>query len=58
VEAVKERELEAMVHGEECIVAINNKDIRDQERGHADFDRSLALLESAPRTGTPCPARE
>lgn len=54
VEAVNERELEAVVHGEDCVVAINNKDIQDHERGHADLDRSLALLEPALQTGTPC----
>lgn len=55
VEAVDEPELEAVIHGQECVVAINNKDIRDHECGHADIDRSLALLEPALRTGTPCP---
>jgi len=55
VEAVSEPELEAVVHGEDCVVAINNKDIRRHERGHADIDRSLLLLEAALLTGTRCP---
>jgi indole-3-glycerol phosphate synthase len=55
VEAVDEPELEAVIHGEDCVVAINNKDIKSRERGHADIDRSLALLEPALRTGTLCP---
>jgi len=55
VEAASEAELEAVVHGEQCIVAINNKDIRHRERDRADLDRSLALLGAARATGTPCP---
>lgn len=55
VEVVSERELEAVVHGEDCVVAINNKDIRRQERGHADVGRSLSLFERALLTGTRCP---
>ncbi|MGH3427388.1 MAG: hypothetical protein ACRDQZ_07430, partial [Mycobacteriales bacterium] len=42
VEAAGEPELEAVSHGEDCVVAINNKDILHRERGHADVDRSLA----------------
>jgi indole-3-glycerol phosphate synthase len=55
VEAVSEQELEAVVHGEECVVAINNKDIRSHERDGGDTERSLALLEPALGTGTRCP---
>jgi indole-3-glycerol phosphate synthase len=55
VEAVSEAELEAVVHGEDCIIAINNKDIRRRERGPADVNRSLSLYEPALLTGTRCP---
>jgi indole-3-glycerol phosphate synthase len=55
VEAVSEAELEAVVHGEDCIIAINNKDIRRRERGPVDVNRSLALYEPALLTGTRCP---
>lgn len=55
VEAVSEPELEAVVHGEDCVVAINNKDIHRRERGHADINRSLSLCEPALLTGTRCP---
>ncbi|MGH3855068.1 MAG: hypothetical protein ACRDR6_16540 [Pseudonocardiaceae bacterium] len=55
VEAVSERELKAVVHGEDCVVAINNKDIQRHERGRADIDRSLALLGPVLATGTRCP---
>jgi indole-3-glycerol phosphate synthase len=55
VEAAGERDLEAVVHGDECVVAINNKDIRRRERGGADLRRSFSLLEAALATGTRCP---
>ncbi len=55
VEAVSEAELEAVVHGEDCIIAINNKDIRRQERGPADINKSRSLFAHALLTGTRCP---
>lgn len=55
VEVAREKELDAIVHGEDCVVAINNKDIRQQERDHGDINRSLSLLPSTQRTGTRCP---
>lgn len=55
VEVASEAELEAVVHGEDCIIAINNKDIRRHERGPADINRSLSLLGPALLTGTRCP---
>jgi indole-3-glycerol phosphate synthase len=55
VEVADEAEFEAVVHGEDCIIAINNKDIRRRERGPADVNRSLSLFESALLTGTRCP---
>lgn len=54
VEVASAAELEAVVHGEDCIIAINNKDIQRQERGPADINRSLSLFEPALLTGTRC----
>jgi indole-3-glycerol phosphate synthase len=55
VEVVDEDELGRVVHAEECVVAINNKNIKDQERDAGDIDVSRAMLEPALRTGTTCP---
>ena len=55
VEVVDEDELGRVTRAEECVVAINNKDIRTQERDAGDLDVSRALLEPALRTGTRCP---
>jgi len=55
VEVVDEDELARVVHPEECVIAINNKDINTHEREPGDIDVSRALLEPAIRAGTPCP---
>ena len=55
VEVADHDELASVVRPEECIVAINNKDIRNQERGAGDLDLSRSLLEATIATGTPCP---
>ena len=55
VEVVDEEELGRVSHAEDCVVAINNKDIRTQERDAGDIDVSRALLDPALRTGTRCP---
>ena len=55
VEVADHDELDRVVHPEDCIVAINNKDIRNQERDGGDIDLSRDLLERAIATGTPCP---
>jgi indole-3-glycerol phosphate synthase len=55
VEVIDEDELSRVVHAEECVVAINNKNIKDQERDAGDIDVSRGMLEPALRTGTPCP---
>ena len=44
VEVADHEELESVVHPEDCIVAINNKDIRNQERDGGDLDLSRDLL--------------
>lgn len=55
VEVVSEAEAEAVVRGEDCVVAVNNKDIRRRERGAADVSRSTSLLPTILRSGTLCP---
>ena len=55
VEVIDEDELGRVVHAQDCVVAINNKDIRNQERDAGDIDVSRGMLEPALRTGTPCP---
>jgi indole-3-glycerol phosphate synthase len=55
VEVAEPDEIDSVVHAEECIVAVNNKDIRTQEREPGDIDQSRSLLEATIATGTPCP---
>jgi indole-3-glycerol phosphate synthase len=55
VEVIDEDELGRVTHADECVVAINNKNIKNQERDAGDIDVSRAMLEPALRTGTPCP---
>ena len=55
VEVADRDELESVIHAEDCIIAINNKDIRNQERdgGEIEVSRSLlqATLATAPLPG-------
>jgi indole-3-glycerol phosphate synthase len=55
VEVIDEDELSRVIHAEDCVVAINNKNIKNQERDAGDIDVSRAMLEPALRTGTTCP---
>lgn len=55
VEIADHDELDTVVHAEDCIVAVNNKDIRQQERDSGDIGQSRSLLEAIVETGTPCP---
>jgi indole-3-glycerol phosphate synthase len=55
VEVADDEELANVIHAEDCIVAINNKDIRNQERDSGDLDLSRSMLEATVATGTPCP---
>jgi indole-3-glycerol phosphate synthase len=55
VEIADHDEVESVVHAEDCIVAVNNKDIRTQEREPGDIDSSRSLLDAVIQTGTPCP---
>jgi indole-3-glycerol phosphate synthase len=55
VEIVDRAELDTVIHPEDCIIAVNNKDINTQEREPGDIDVSRSLLEATVQTGTPCP---
>ncbi|HUA47254.1 MAG TPA: hypothetical protein VMA77_18605 [Solirubrobacteraceae bacterium] len=55
VEIVDQTELGSVIHPEDCVVAVNNKDINTREREPGDIDTSRSLLEATIQTGTPCP---
>lgn len=55
VEVATSAEISALPPCEECVVAVNNKDIRDRERGDADIARSLRLLPAVLQSGSKCP---
>ncbi|MGQ0840948.1 hypothetical protein [Actinokineospora sp.] len=54
VEVTDAEEARAVPHPTDCVIAVNNKDIGDRERGAADYGRSRALLDTL-RVATPCP---
>jgi indole-3-glycerol phosphate synthase len=55
VEVATEAEVDAVPRPDECVIAVNNKDIATREREAADTDRSATLLPALLRRGTPCP---
>ncbi|OLR89624.1 hypothetical protein BJP25_05810 [Actinokineospora bangkokensis] len=55
VEVTSAAQVDAVPHAGECVLAVNNKDIGDRERGPADLDRSRRLLAALRSAGTPCP---
>ena len=55
VEVCAEEEIDAVIHGPDCVVAVNNKDISDRERDRGDIDRSLQMLAAVAGSGTACP---
>lgn len=55
VEVTSEAEIGAVPRTDECVIAVNNKDITDGERGTGDVDRSVRLLPALARSGTRCP---
>jgi indole-3-glycerol phosphate synthase len=55
VEIVDQAELDSVIHPEDCIIAVNNKDINTREREPGDIDVSRSLLEATIQAGTPCP---
>lgn len=55
VEIVDQTELASVIHPEDCVIAVNNKDINTREREPGDIDTSRSLLDATLQTGTPCP---
>lgn len=55
VEVTSEAEIDALPSAELCVVAVNNKDIKNQERDPGDLDRSVRLLPALAGSGTVCP---
>jgi indole-3-glycerol phosphate synthase len=55
VEVTTEEEINQVHRVEECVVAVNNKEIRLQERGDAALGRSLRLLPYLNAQGCRCP---
>jgi indole-3-glycerol phosphate synthase len=55
VEVTGEAEILDVPHPADCVIAVNNKDIRVRERTPADLGRSVRLLPTLLATGTPCP---
>ncbi|MGW7413019.1 indole-3-glycerol-phosphate synthase [Streptomyces sp. NPDC054863] len=55
VEVTTEAETLRVPRGEDCVIAVNNKDITTRERGAGDIGRSSELLPALKHTGTPCP---
>lgn len=55
IEVTSEAEIAAVPHAHDCVIAVNNKDIRQRERNAADLGRSMELLPAVLATGTACP---
>ncbi|MFD8788227.1 indole-3-glycerol-phosphate synthase [Kitasatospora sp. NPDC059599] len=55
VEITDERELDALPHPQDCVIAVNNKDIRTRERDPGDLRRSLHLLPAVRAAGCRAP---
>lgn len=55
VEVTSEAEIVGVSHADECVIAVNNKDITTGERDAGDVDRSVRLLPALVRSGTRCP---
>lgn len=55
IEVASVAELDGLVLDADCIVAVNNKDIRRRETDPGDIGRSLDLLPAVRSTGTACP---
>jgi indole-3-glycerol phosphate synthase len=55
VEVTSEDEIDALPSAEQCVVAVNNKNIKNKERDPGDLDRSVRLLPALAGSGTACP---
>jgi indole-3-glycerol phosphate synthase len=51
VEVTTESHLRRVFEPHRCVIAVNNKDLRDHERGPAEFARSFSLLPALRRAG-------
>jgi len=54
VEVTTHAEIVSVPQASRCVVAVNNKDIKQRERNGADFRRSRVLLPSLRRAGVGC----
>ncbi|QLQ36632.1 indole-3-glycerol-phosphate synthase [Micromonospora robiginosa] len=54
VEVATRAEIRAVPRPDECVVAVNNADIGDRERGGGDLRRGLDLVDEVVATGTRC----
>lgn len=55
VEVTDTEQIAAVPHPDECVIAVNNKDIAAKERTGAGVERSVSLLPALRRSGTECP---
>ena len=55
VEVTDETEIDMLHRAEDCVIAVNNKNIKDKERDPGDLDRSIRLLPALAAAGTKCP---
>lgn len=55
IEVTSEAELAALPQAGDCVIAVNNKDIRQRELDNGDPERSKRLLPAVQATGTRCP---
>jgi indole-3-glycerol phosphate synthase len=55
VEITDESEVDSVIHPADCVIAVNNKDIKVAERDAADLSRSERMLPALVRAGTPAP---
>ncbi|KGJ81744.1 indole-3-glycerol phosphate synthase [Cryobacterium roopkundense] len=55
VEVVTLQEIHDVPRAESCVIAVNNRDIRNKEQGPSNLDRSHDLFGAVRDTGTPLP---
>jgi indole-3-glycerol phosphate synthase len=55
IEVTSEAELAGLPNAVDCVIAVNNKDIRQRERDDGDPERSRRMLPAVRATGTRCP---
>lgn len=54
VEVVSEAEIASIENPAAAVIAVNNKDIRNKEKGAPDLGRSEQLVRAVKAAGTPC----